>query len=118
MVFFFIWSTFGLGRAEYLAMDRTLKTKYQSTLRKGSQVASCLQPLFRISAPVYYNGLIILEQTWWACSQQRQRSVSGFRSVDLDGSSEVLGFLLCPSFGILKTRKHSVSETGSVSVLI
>jgi hypothetical protein len=27
------------------------------------------------------------------------------------------GFLLCSSFGILKTRKHYVSETGSVSVL-
>jgi hypothetical protein len=30
--------------------------------------------------------------------------------------SELLGFGLCPTSGILKTRKHNVSETGSVSV--
>jgi hypothetical protein len=29
---------------------------------------------------------------------------------------ELLGFRLFPSFGILETRKHDVSETGSVSV--
>jgi hypothetical protein len=30
--------------------------------------------------------------------------------------SELLGFGLCPSYGILKTREHNVSETESVSV--
>jgi hypothetical protein len=29
--------------------------------------------------------------------------------------TELLGFGLCPSSGILKTREHNVSETGSVS---
>jgi hypothetical protein len=30
---------------------------------------------------------------------------------------ELLGFGICPSSGILETRKHKDSETGSVSVL-
>jgi hypothetical protein len=32
-------------------------------------------------------------------------------------SQNYWGFGLCPSSGILETRKHNVSETGSVSVL-
>jgi hypothetical protein len=30
-------------------------------------------------------------------------------------NTELLGFLLFPSFGILQNRTHDVSETGSVS---
>jgi hypothetical protein len=33
------------------------------------------------------------------------------------GQLKITGFLDCPSSGILKTREHNVSETGSVSVL-
>jgi hypothetical protein len=74
----------------------------------------------------------------WARSQPKHYSPEqvGFRltvSVGHDPCPQVLSahfsstgiystqnnwvFGLCPSSGILKTRKHSVSETGSVSVL-
>jgi hypothetical protein len=35
--------------------------------------------------------------------------------LNLKNCSELLGFGLCPSSGILKTREHNVSETGSAS---
>jgi hypothetical protein len=34
----------------------------------------------------------------------------------IERDSELLGFWMYPSFGILKTREHDVSETGSVGV--
>jgi hypothetical protein len=48
---------------------------------------------------------------------ENDTDASSFHDDDYEDDSELMAFGLCSSSGILNSRKHNASETGSVSVL-
>jgi hypothetical protein len=59
-------------------------------------------------------------RSWWHCfhTHCHENLVPKFKSLAREETyPELLGFVLCPSSGILEARKRNVSEAGSVPIL-